>query len=65
MSEYILRLKESNEFFIQKAIGWALRQYARQNPTSVKHFIENNTTNYCIRLSFYGKKERIQLRQSN
>jgi 3-methyladenine DNA glycosylase AlkD len=43
MSEYILRLKESDEFFIQKAIGWALRQYARQNPTGVKYFIENNT----------------------
>jgi 3-methyladenine DNA glycosylase AlkD len=43
MSAYILRLKESNEFFIQKAIGWALRQYARQNPSGVRHFIENNT----------------------
>lgn len=30
-------LKGSKEFFIQKAIGWALRQYAR---TNAKHVIE-------------------------
>lgn len=43
MTEYILQLKDSNEFFIQKAIGWALRQYAKLNPEAVKNFIENNT----------------------
>jgi 3-methyladenine DNA glycosylase AlkD len=30
----------SNEFFIQKAIGWALRQYARTNPKDVLTFVE-------------------------
>jgi len=29
----------SNEFFIQKAIGWALRQYARFQPELVKNFV--------------------------
>ena len=43
MTEYILQLKDSNEFFIQKAIGWALRQYARQDPVAIKLFVENNT----------------------
>ena len=29
----------SNEFFINKAIGWALRQYARTDPNAVKKFV--------------------------
>ena len=33
--------KNSNEFFIQKAIGWALREYAKTNPTAVKHYVLN------------------------
>ncbi len=38
----VLRLKNSNEFFIQKAAGWALRQYANFNPEAVINFIEKN-----------------------
>ncbi len=38
---YILQNKESKEFFIQKAIGWALREYSKTNPESVKSFIES------------------------
>lgn len=30
----------SNEFFINKAIGWALRQYAWTNPSAVKKFVK-------------------------
>ena len=30
----------SDEFFINKAIGWALRQYAWTNPTAVKKFVK-------------------------
>lgn len=37
---YIRRRKESEEFFVQKAIGWALRQYARTAPKEVLTFIE-------------------------
>ena len=29
----------SNEFFINKAIGWSLRQYARIDPKAVKKFV--------------------------
>jgi 3-methyladenine DNA glycosylase AlkD len=29
----------SKEFFINKAIGWALRQYARTDPRAVKRFV--------------------------
>ncbi len=31
--------KKSTEFFIQKAIGWALREYAKINPEAVKDFV--------------------------
>jgi 3-methyladenine DNA glycosylase AlkD len=30
---------QSNEFFIQKAIGWALREYGKTNPEAVKAFV--------------------------
>jgi 3-methyladenine DNA glycosylase AlkD len=30
----------SSEFFINKAIGWALRQYAHTNPAPVKKFVK-------------------------
>ncbi|MCB9295800.1 MAG: DNA alkylation repair protein [Lewinellaceae bacterium] len=39
---YILELKGSDEFFIQKAAGWALRQYSKTDPDAVTAFIENH-----------------------
>ena len=33
--------KHSTEFFIQKAIGWALRDYSRFNPNGVKNYVES------------------------
>lgn len=33
---------KSKEFFIQKAIGWALREYAKTNPDDVKEFVNSN-----------------------
>jgi 3-methyladenine DNA glycosylase AlkD len=38
--DYIRMLADSKEFFIQKAIGWALRQYARTDANTVKQFVE-------------------------
>ena len=32
----------SKQFFIQKAIGWALRQYAWTNPTEVKQYVRDH-----------------------
>mgnify|MGYP006307548385 FL=1 len=40
--DIIIRLKDIDEFFIQKAIGWALRQYARIEPKVIKDFVKNN-----------------------
>jgi len=38
--EYCRRCAPEREFFIRKAIGWALRQYARTNPVSVRNFLD-------------------------
>jgi len=46
--------KHSNEFFIQKAIGWALRDYGRFNPNAVKSYVENTN------LKPLSKKEALR-----
>ena len=40
----ILNCADEKEFFIRKAIGWALREYSKTNPRSVKHFIKKNSS---------------------
>jgi 3-methyladenine DNA glycosylase AlkD len=42
LSAYILRLSNSKEFFIQKAIGWALREYSKTDPDWVRRFVAKN-----------------------
>jgi 3-methyladenine DNA glycosylase AlkD len=37
---YCARLSGHPDFFIRKAIGWALRQYARTDPAAVRKFVE-------------------------
>ena len=39
---YILQLKDSKEFFIQKAAGWALREYSKTDWVLVADFIEEH-----------------------
>lgn len=41
------------EFFIRKAIGWALREYSKTNPSAVQAFIARNDT----KLSGLSKRE--------
>ncbi|RCS59872.1 DNA alkylation repair protein [Parvibium lacunae] len=36
---YALQLAPEQDFFIRKAIGWALRDYARHNPQAVRDFL--------------------------
>jgi 3-methyladenine DNA glycosylase AlkD len=36
---YCLRQASHPDFFIRKAIGWALRQYARTDPDRVRSFL--------------------------
>jgi 3-methyladenine DNA glycosylase AlkD len=40
LKEIIQENLGSNEFFINKAIGWSLRQYARLDPNAVKKFVD-------------------------
>jgi 3-methyladenine DNA glycosylase AlkD len=41
LAKHILDNTDSNEFFVQKAIGWALRQYSKFNKEWVLDFVEN------------------------
>ena len=40
--EIILKHTNSNEFFIQKAIGWVLREYAKTNAAFVQQFVTSH-----------------------
>ncbi|MEE6451999.1 DNA alkylation repair protein [Gottfriedia acidiceleris] len=51
---YCWLLKESEEFFIQKAIGWALREYSYINPKEVELFIHQTN------LSPLSKREGLK-----
>lgn len=45
---------ESDQFFIQKAIGWALREYSKTAPTVVNQFIERHS------LSALSRREALK-----
>ncbi len=42
LSKSILHNSMTNEFFVNKAIGWALREYSKTNKKWVRDFIDNN-----------------------
>jgi 3-methyladenine DNA glycosylase AlkD len=42
---YARTLAQEKEFFIRKAIGWALRDYARQDPQAVTNFLRQERGN--------------------
>ena len=42
MEKILLNNLDQTEFFINKAIGWALRDYSKSNPEWVASFIEKN-----------------------
>ncbi|WP_396186701.1 DNA alkylation repair protein [Flavobacterium sp.] len=46
--------KNSNEFFIQKAIGWALREYGKTYPVAVRSFVASTD------LKNLSKKEALK-----
>jgi 3-methyladenine DNA glycosylase AlkD len=47
---------DSNEFFLRKAIGWALRQYGWTDPTEVRRYVRRNEA----RLSGLSKREALK-----
>lgn len=58
--ELMERHLNSREFFIQKAIGWALREYAKTNPTAVQAFVDEQPLQPLSRreaLKHIGAKE--------
>lgn len=40
LKSLIVQYQNEKEFFIQKAIGWSLRQYSKFNPSAVREFID-------------------------
>ena len=51
----------SKEFFINKAIGWSLRDYSKVNPEWVRKFIDENKT----QLAPISLKETAKLLKNN
>ncbi len=43
LMDYIGRLQGSKEFFINKAIGWALREYSKTDPDWVKNYVASHS----------------------
>ena len=43
---YALALSGETDFFIRKAIGWALRDHARSQPEAVRRFLENHANQF-------------------
>uniref|UniRef100_Q47CF9 DNA-7-methylguanine glycosylase n=1 Tax=Dechloromonas aromatica (strain RCB) TaxID=159087 RepID=Q47CF9_DECAR len=43
--DYCRQCANEKDFFIRKAIGWALRQYARTNPEAVRSFLATHGKN--------------------
>ncbi|WP_230500996.1 DNA alkylation repair protein [Sutcliffiella rhizosphaerae] len=58
---YINKTKESKEFFIQKAIGWSLREYSKTSPEQVMHFIEGTKLAPLSRREGLKHIERLQM----
>ena len=54
LKKYILHCKDSKEFFIRKAIGWALREYSKTDPDWVIKFVERHP------LSPLSKREALK-----
>lgn len=54
LSKYILKHKKSKEFFIQKAIGWALREYSKTDAAWVTQFVKQHE------LSALSKREALK-----
>ncbi len=52
---FIEKLKDSNEFFIQKAIGWILREHSKVNPDEVYRFTERT------RLKPLSRREAVRI----
>jgi 3-methyladenine DNA glycosylase AlkD len=55
LEKYIVNRMDSNEFFVNKAIGWALRAYAYTNKKWVIRFVKDHP-----QLSNLSKREALK-----
>jgi 3-methyladenine DNA glycosylase AlkD len=53
---YVEKRADDSDFFIRKALGWALRQYARTEPDAVRAFVDRLGT----RLSALTRREALK-----
>lgn len=54
LKDLVLQYQSESEFFIQKAIGWSLRQYSKYQPEAVRSFVED------IKLEGLARREAIK-----
>lgn len=59
LEEVILADIDTDEFFIQKAIGWALRNYSKKNPEWVMTFVEEHD------LTIFAQREALKKIKQN
>lgn len=59
LTTFIDELSDSKEFFIQKAIGWILREYSKTDPVFVVNFINSN------KLANLSKREGLLYLKNN
>ncbi|MFK8263677.1 DNA alkylation repair protein [Capnocytophaga canimorsus] len=64
LSEIIYNNLEQTDFFIRKAIGWALRDYSKTNPQWVHSFIEKHS-NKMSKLSLREAKKYLKNGERN
>lgn len=63
LRNYILPLMESKEFFIRKAIGWALREYAKTDPKFVIKQVKELPLSPLSKKEAMKGIERIRMRE--
>jgi 3-methyladenine DNA glycosylase AlkD len=54
--DYCLRRVDDKDFFIRKAIGWALREYSKTDPDAVRGFVVEHES----RLSGLSRREALR-----
>jgi len=59
--DYCLRRSGESEFFIRKAIGWALRAYSKSNPEAVRDFLLENRKTLAPLSLREGAKHLVRL----
>ena len=66
MGSIIMSLNGSKEFFINKAIGWILREYSKTDAQAVINFVENNDlSNLSKREAFKWLRNQGKLGNTN